>query len=73
MMLSMKVREDSFQMVPTSSSNIIKWCLQVRILYTLASLSVTPGFKEQSRVHLIHAPKETTYIITECIEINVTI
>jgi hypothetical protein len=27
-------------------------------------LSVTPGFKEQSRVHLIHAPKETTYIIT---------
>jgi hypothetical protein len=34
-------------------------------------LSVTPGFKEQSRVHLIHAPKKTTYIITECIEINV--
>jgi hypothetical protein len=33
MMLSMKVREDSFQMVPTSSSNIIKWYLQVRILY----------------------------------------
>jgi hypothetical protein len=33
----------------------------------------TPGFKEQSQVHLIHAPKETTYIITECIEINVTI
>jgi hypothetical protein len=33
----------------------------------------TPGFKEQSRVHLIHAPKKTTYIITECIEINVTI
>jgi hypothetical protein len=32
---------------------------------------VTPGFKEQSRVHLIHAPKKTTYIITECIEINV--
>jgi hypothetical protein len=31
------------------------------------------GFKEQSRVHLIHAPKKTTYIITECIEINVTI
>jgi hypothetical protein len=30
-----------------------------------------PGFKEQSRVHLIHAPKKTTYIITECIEINV--
>jgi hypothetical protein len=32
-----------------------------------------PGFKEQSRVHLIHAPKKTTYIIIECIEINVTI
>jgi hypothetical protein len=24
-------------------------------------------------VHLIHAPKKTTHIITECIEINVTI
>jgi hypothetical protein len=36
-------------------------------------LSVTPGFKEQSRVNLIHAPKKTTYIIIECIEINVTI
>jgi hypothetical protein len=35
--------------------------------------SVTPGFKGQSRVHLIHAPKKTTYIITECIEINDTI
>jgi hypothetical protein len=33
----------------------------------------TPGFKGQSQVHLIHAPKETTYIIIECIEINVTI
>jgi hypothetical protein len=33
--------------------------------------NITPGFKEQSRVHLIHAPKKTTYIITECIEINV--
>jgi hypothetical protein len=33
----------------------------------------TPGFKGQSRVHLIHAPKKTTYIITECIEIDVTI
>jgi hypothetical protein len=32
-----------------------------------------PGFKRQSRVHLIHAPKKTTYIITECIEINVII
>jgi hypothetical protein len=34
---------------------------------------VTPGFKGQSRMHLIQAPKKTTYIITECIEINVTI
>jgi hypothetical protein len=34
---------------------------------------VTPGFKEQSRVHFIHAPKKTTYIITKCIEINVII
>jgi hypothetical protein len=33
----------------------------------------TPGFKGQSQVHLIHAPKKTTYIITECIEITVTI
>jgi predicted transcriptional regulator len=33
--------------------------------------TVTPGFKEQSRVHLIYAPKKTTHIITECIEINV--
>jgi hypothetical protein len=38
-----------------------------------AARSVTPGFKGQSRVHLIHAPKKTTYIITECIEINVII
>jgi hypothetical protein len=34
---------------------------------------VTPGFKGQSRVYRIHAPKKTTYIITEFIEINVTI
>jgi hypothetical protein len=34
--------------------------------------SVTLGFKGQSRVHLIHAPKKITYIIIECIEINVT-
>jgi hypothetical protein len=32
-----------------------------------------PGFKGQSRVHLIHAANKTTYVITECIEINVTI
>jgi hypothetical protein len=37
----------------------------------LYSSTVTPSFKGQSRVHLIHAPKKTTYIITECIEINV--
>jgi hypothetical protein len=34
---------------------------------------VTPGFKGQSRVHLIYAPKKTTHIIIECIEIYVTI
>jgi hypothetical protein len=34
---------------------------------------VTPEFKGQSRVHLIYAPKKTTHIIIECIEINVTI
>jgi hypothetical protein len=39
----------------------------------MKSYGVTPRFKGQSRVHLIHAPKETTYIIIECIEINVTI
>jgi hypothetical protein len=38
-----------------------------------AGLMSHPGFKEQSRVHLIHAPNKTTYIIKECIEINVTI
>ena len=36
-------------------------------------VGVTPDFKGESRVHLIHAPKKTTYIIIECIEINVTI
>jgi hypothetical protein len=30
-----------------------------------------PGFKEQSRVHLIYAPEKTRHIITECIEINI--
>jgi hypothetical protein len=41
--------------------------------FPLIPLLSHPGFKGQSRVHLIHAPKKTTYIITECIEINVTI
>jgi hypothetical protein len=43
------------------------------IFLTIPMVDVTPGFKEQSRVHLIHASKKTTYIITECIKINVTI
>jgi hypothetical protein len=30
----------------------------------LAQETVTPRFKEQSRVHLIYAPKKTTHIIT---------
>jgi hypothetical protein len=41
--------------------------------FPLIPLMSHPGFKEQSRVHLIHAPKKTTYIIIECIEINDTI
>jgi hypothetical protein len=39
-------------------------------MWTVGS-GVTPGFKEQSRVHLIYAQEKTTHIITECIEINV--
>jgi hypothetical protein len=41
--------------------------------YSLHEEIVTPGFKKQSRVHLIYAPEKTTHIITECIEINVII
>jgi predicted nuclease with TOPRIM domain len=37
----------------------------------IARLMSHPGFKGQSWVHLIHVPKKTTYIITECIETNV--
>jgi hypothetical protein len=44
----------------------------ISMIFALRSC-ITPGFKGQRRVHLIHAPKKTTYIITECIEINVTI
>jgi hypothetical protein len=44
------------------------------INFVLLFIMVThSGFKGQSRVHLIHALKKTTYIIKECIEINVTI
>jgi hypothetical protein len=39
--------------------------------FSLIPLLSHPGFKEQSRVHLIYAPEKTTHIITECIEINV--
>jgi hypothetical protein len=45
----------------------------VQIGGTIGYPGVTPGLKGQSRVHLIHASEKTTYIITECIEINVTI
>jgi hypothetical protein len=38
---------------------------------TFINSSVTPEFKEQSRVHLIYEPEQTTHIITKCIEINV--
>jgi hypothetical protein len=41
--------------------------------FPLIPLLSHPGFKGQSQVHLIHAPKKITHIITECIEINVTI
>ena len=41
--------------------------------FPLIPLLSHPGLKEQSRVHLIYATKKTTHIITECIEINVTI
>jgi hypothetical protein len=44
--------------------------LGVRMLQ-VCLLTVTPGFKEQSRVHLIYASEKTTHIITECIEINI--
>jgi hypothetical protein len=50
------------------ASGVSAWAVACR-----HGLCVTPGFKGQSRVRLIHAPKKTTYIITECIEINVTI
>jgi hypothetical protein len=49
------------------------WAIVKSITSYLAqnSMHVTPGFKEQSRVHLIYAPEKTTHIITECIKINV--
>jgi hypothetical protein len=47
-------------------------CKHLNLMFMLF-YPVTPGFEGQSRVHLIHAPKKTTYIITECIELNVTI
>jgi hypothetical protein len=45
--------------------------LQPGTITSWQKLNVTPGFKEQSWVHLIYAPEKTTHIITECIEINV--
>jgi hypothetical protein len=54
-------------------SEVVSVLLDLMELDAAGFESVTPGFKGQSRVHLIHAPKKTTYIITECIEINVTI
>jgi hypothetical protein len=59
----------TYEMHPTLS--LKSWCDRSGISGNV-DLS-HPGFKGQSRVHLIHAPKKTTYIITECIEINVTI
>jgi hypothetical protein len=56
----------------TSQDSWSKFCASGEIS-SAAAANATPGFKGQSRVHLIHAPKKTTYIITECIEINVII
>jgi hypothetical protein len=39
----------------------------------MITVVVTPGFKGQSWMHLIHASKKTTYIITKYIKINVII
>jgi hypothetical protein len=47
--------------------------LAPHLVKSVSSRVSHPGFKGQSRVHLIYAPKKTTYIMTECIEINVTI
>jgi hypothetical protein len=55
--------------VQTGQSDTYEGCRAI----TIFAHPVTPGFKGQSRVHLIYAPKKTTHIITECIEINVTI
>jgi hypothetical protein len=43
------------------------------LISMILTYRATPRFKGQSREHLIYAPKKTTHIITECIEINVTI
>jgi hypothetical protein len=49
-------------------------CMKYEFIFPCLIIpGVTPGFKGQNRVHLIHAPMKTTYIITEYIEINVTI
>jgi hypothetical protein len=47
--------------------------LSYAVLVSVYLPVVTPRFKGQSRVHHIYVLKKRTYIITECIEINVTI
>jgi hypothetical protein len=62
------VQKSSLHMREVVSENLVSWSPR-----DVPLMGVTPGFKGQSRVHLIHAPKKTTYIITKCIEINFTI
>jgi hypothetical protein len=67
--MDLEPREICWNM-PLISFIYLEYALEYAFLYVY---NVTPGFKGQSRVHLIHAPKKTTHIITECIEINITI
>jgi hypothetical protein len=60
-------------MLSVGLEDIVEGGSGVRMARYVLKEGVTPRFKGQSRVHLIYAPKKTTHIITECIEINVTI
>jgi hypothetical protein len=76
MLVFIKTAASTRTIVANYSCNLVICVMGAKHDWALQESSrgiVTPGFKGQSRVHLIHAPKKTTYIITECIEINVTI
>jgi hypothetical protein len=60
-------------MLSVGLEDVVEGGSGVRTTRYVLKEGVTPGFKGQSRVHLIYAPKKTTHIITECIEINGTI